>query len=387
MGTQNFYQEAKAVQEFAKILDPNVSVDAPKEWWLVLTDIRGSTKAVAEGRYRDVNLIGAASITSMINESQPTWIPFVFGGDGATALIPPYCKDKVQKSLQGLMAFAEDNYQLELRVGFVPLQDIYAQNEQVRVVKYELHEHSFIAMLLGRGVPLAEKWVKDGKYQIQKDSNLIPDLKGLSCRWQPIPTRKGVTLTLLIAAQDSAQNSLVLQSILRQLTAILGGDIKTANPVHLGGLKAKVLSQQLLKEAFLSGKGFLALLKFFKLRTMLSLLRILIGLKLAPVVKGYNEYRQSLTVLADYKKFDDVLRMVVDCTPEEFEAIEKLLKVKFTEQEIFYGFQKAEQALMTCLILPPNNQNPHIHFIDGADGGYTLAAKMLKSQMAEAKNK
>jgi len=36
---------------------------------------------------------------------------------------------------------------------------------------------------------------------------------------------------------------------------------------------------------------------------------------------------------------------------------------------------------MTCFVLSTNSDE-HIHFIDGNDGGYALAAKQLKQQLS-----
>ena len=41
----------------------------------------------------------------------------------------------------------------------------------------------------------------------------------------------------------------------------------------------------------------------------------------------------------------------------------------------------SKEALMTCLVF--DRQNQHVHFIDGGDGGYALAAKELKKRMLD----
>ena len=46
--------------------------------------MRDSTRAIAEGRYKDVNMIGAACINAVLNISRKKSVPYVFGGDGAT---------------------------------------------------------------------------------------------------------------------------------------------------------------------------------------------------------------------------------------------------------------------------------------------------------------
>ena len=39
----------------------------------------------------------------------------------------------------------------------------------------------------------------------------------------------------------------------------------------------------------------------------------------------------------------------------------------------------SETALMTCLVTSTVD-SLHVHFVDGGDGGYTSAAKVLKAQ-------
>jgi hypothetical protein len=37
------------------------------------------------------------------------------------------------------------------------------------------------------------------------------------------------------------------------------------------------------------------------------------------------------------------------------------------------------QALLTCIVFSYNGN--HVHFVDGSDGGYALAARSLKAQL------
>jgi hypothetical protein len=50
---------------------------------------------------------------------------------------------------------------------------------------------------------------------------------------------------------------------------------------------------------------------------------------------------------------------------------------------LFYGIQISDSALMTCMVF--DRKDRHLHFVDGASGGYALAAKQMKSQLAENK--
>jgi hypothetical protein len=46
-----------------------------------------------------------------------------------------------------------------------------------------------------------------------------------------------------------------------------------------------------------------------------------------------------------------------------------------------YGVHVSRHALMTCLVF--DRFGKQVHFVDGANGGYALAAKQLKQQLAD----
>ena len=53
-----------------------------------------------------------------------------------------------------------------------------------------------------------------------------------------------------------------------------------------------------------------------------------------------------------------------------------------SEGWIAYGLHEADSALMTCLVFNLTDSE-HVHFIDGADGGFAMAARQLKQQLAD----
>jgi hypothetical protein len=70
--------------------------------------------------------------------------------------------------------------------------------------------------------------------------------------------------------------------------------------------------------------------------------------------------------------------MVIDCAPELAEEIEVRLSAAARAGTVRYGMHRQEAAMMTCFTPFPAQAN-HVHFIDGASGGYALAALALKS--------
>jgi hypothetical protein len=66
MLAKNFFEQIKGFSDFSRIVDAENYFEAPNDWSVVLTDVKGSTKAIEQGRYREVNTLGAASIAVVI---------------------------------------------------------------------------------------------------------------------------------------------------------------------------------------------------------------------------------------------------------------------------------------------------------------------------------
>ena len=80
----------------------------------------------------------------------------------------------------------------------------------------------------------------------------------------------------------------------------------------------------------------------------------------------------------DFRKFDDVLRMTVDCDLQTLARAKALLETAKAAGTIRYGIYEQDAGMMTCIV-PSVETDDHLHFLDGASGGYTLAAKMMKA--------
>src|SRR5688572_11073288 len=91
-----------------------------------------------------------------------------------------------------------------------------------------------------------------------------------------------------------------------------------------------------------------------------------------------KKYAKELVENSDFRKFDDTLRMVIDCTPALADEIERTLTAAAANGTVRFGLHRQDKAMMTCFTPSPINTN-HVHFIDGALGGYTVAAIALKS--------
>ena len=88
-------------------------------------------------------------------------------------------------------------------------------------------------------------------------------------------------------------------------------------------------------------------------------------------------YTSDVAANADFRKFDDGLRMTLDCSPAFADALEARLAA--AEDYANWGAFRQEAAQLTCFV-PSITERGHVHFVDGAGGGYTMAAKAMKAR-------
>ena len=99
---------------------------------------------------------------------------------------------------------------------------------------------------------------------------------------------------------------------------------------------------------------------------------------------SYNApvYRDELRSNTDFRKYDGILRMVLDVSESQARLIERHLEREQDAGRLVYGVHIADTALMTCLVFNLE-QSKHVHFIDGSDGGFARAAQDFKSRLGD----
>jgi hypothetical protein len=369
--------DAPVLTDFQAALDPANYVAVPGDWLIAVTDVVGSTAAISAGRYKDVNFAGAATIAGLVNAAPERELPFAFGGDGALVLVPPDLAETARTALKGVQRVVRNALALDTRAALIPVSAVRVQGLDVSVAYQTLAGQRKLAMLSGGGVDRAEAMCKsaDGApFAITSgDDDEDADLTGLSCRWQPLSARNGVMLTAIIRATE--------KSPLSPTYADIYAGIQTAArrnwcPVSESNLKFKWPPPNGAIERAI-GRSW------FKVYGESLLARL--SSRTGRVIGGYNgrAYDRSVPAHSDYRKFADSLRMVIDCSTREADGIEQLLTFARRRGAIEFGLHRASSALMTCFV-GNTDDGGHVHFIDGADGGYTLAAQQLKSRSAEA---
>lgn len=379
MDSSRFYLDLPSFKDFKDVVGAGHFRPLPSDWVVVVADIQGSTKAIEEGRYKDVNTLGAAAIVAAQNAMDKVDFPFVFGGDGATLLVPPGAFEAVAAALDGVRALAREKFQMTLRVGAVKASELYASGFRVEVGKLELFAGKAMASFRGGGLSKADALVKGdpARYAVPERAEHRADLTGLSCRWKPIPSENGRILILLASAKGPDPDA-VVRKVLTSLDGILNGDAVSANPVHTSNMSYRSLRDNLAAEARLHES--LLSPAFLARAAEIAAAVLIFKWRLPPLVFDAGKYADSMGAHSDFRKFDDVLRMVVDCTAEQCAAVRALLERLASEGELSYGLHEAPEALMTCFVYDVKDGG-HIHFIDGGDGGYAMAARQLKAQL------
>ncbi len=378
------YAQLNSFSAFGELSNSEHYHELSADWWVIITDIQGSTKAIQEGRYKDVNLIGAASIMAILNAVRPLEIPYVFGGDGATVCVPDSHIDQVKPALRAAKRMSEEQFGLGLRLGLVPVSRIQEAGKHVRIAKFQASAHYAQAMFDGNGLCFAEALVKDPndtRYCLsdEPDDPCAGDFSGLECRWQNIASPKGEMHSILIAAREGALESVqeCYQRIINTLNEIYPDEADTS-PVTEKHLRLSTSKQQLSGEAQVRTHAQSAWHRRLYTLTLPWIVRI--GKMIMALGLGHwRHYRKDLIANTDYRKFDEMLRMVLAGSAEQRAQLRRFLEDEYAAGHIYYGLHYSECALMTCVIFQYHNN--HVHFIDGADGGYAMAAKGLKAQM------
>ncbi len=374
-----FFDRLSPIRDFLSFTDVGFYRPAPEDWLVVIADVEGSTRAIEEGKYKWVNLVGASAVVALVNALETREFPFVFGGDGATALIPAAAREQAERYLRAARRRADAAFRLRLRVGLIPLRELTDAGASVEVARYHLPSGPSIAFFRGDGLELAERWVKSGKGQIaegpEAEANVA--LKGLSCRWAPMRSENGVMASIIVKSRQKPAEP-VLARVAARMDAIANLDAPATRPVKLSTVRPEAIWRAARAEAEIQGvrPRWLGIAKvIFEMLVVKILDRF--GLRLPGL--DFRKYKASMIAHSDYRKYDEQLRMVIDCSSKACESIRAYLEEERRAGALYFGICASGSALLTCF-LESFEEGGHIHFVDGSDGGYAVAAKELKSQ-------
>jgi hypothetical protein len=377
-----FYASVPVFDRFGSLMDPALYKPLPDNWTIGIADIVQSTKAIRENHYKAVNMAGAAVIAALKNALDGSDFPYVFGGDGASFAVPPQDLKRAREALAATTAWVKNDLDLVMKAALVPVAAVRAQGVDVRVARFSPSPNVTYAMFSGGGLEWADGTMRRGGFAVvPAPPGIRPDLTGLSCRFEEMPAARGLVLSLLIVPARGADPN-AFRAAIDDIVAVIAKSPDMSNPVSLAGLRMRWPSAGAELEARAARNAEVPL--FVRrgavlARTFLYYFILRYGIRVGDFVP--MTYLQQVAENSDFRKFADGLRMILDCTPDLAGAIERRLVAAASAGTVRYGLHRQDAAVMTCFT-PSATDSNHVHFIDGARGGYSSAATALKEMTA-----
>ncbi|QEC78286.1 DUF3095 family protein [Mucilaginibacter ginsenosidivorax] len=350
--------------------------DVPDDWHVIITDIKGSTLAVLAGGSQNVNLIATGSIVAVLNIALKAnvSVPFFFGGDGATFLVPPIILDEAMQALILYRKNTLTNFQIDLRTGTLPVKQVYDQGYKLRIAKHRISEVFSIPVVLGNGLSYAEKIIK-GHDMLPNYEALLKevDLTGMQCRWDKIapPENTNEVLSLLVIASHEDGQPEVFRKVMCHIDEVYG-DEKKRTPISVAQLKLKTTFNRIGTEM----RASMGRAPFFE--QVIAWFINLYGLIFFSTSKG-KHYLEKLVEMSDTLVIDGKINTVISGTLSQRKRLQNVLDKMETDGELCYGLYVSGESVMSCYVR--DLDDGHIHFVDGAEGGYTRAAKIIKAKL------
>jgi hypothetical protein len=378
--SDSFYDRIPVFRGFASLMDPALYSPLPDDWSIGVADIVESTRAIAEARYKAVNMAGAAVISAVTNALEGREFPFVFGGDGASFAVAPDDLARAREALAATAGWVRDDLNLAMRVALVPVAAVRGQGLDVRVARFGPSPNLSYAMFSGGGLGWAEAAMKRGEFAVEvAPSGTQPDLTGLSCRFEEIPSARGVILAVLVVPARNADTN-AFRKVIEDVIALVERSPDAGRPVPPDGPPLRWPPAGVDYEARARRGGSLLRRRAGVLaHTLFAYLIMRYGIKVGGFVP--KAYVRQVVENSDFRKYDDGLRMILDCTPELERALTQRLAQAASAGVVRYGLHRQDAAMMTCFT-PSALRSDHVHFIDGARGGYASAATALKATPA-----
>ena len=283
MTTQNasetFYASVPVRRGFRALMDAGRYTALPDDWTVGIADVVASTKAIAEKRYKAVNMAGAAVIAALTNALGGREFPFVFGGDGASFAVSPGDDGAARQALAATAAWADGELGLTLRVALIPVVAIRRHGLDVRVARYGPSDNLSYAMFAGGGLAWADAAVKRGEFAVAPaPPGSWPDLAGLSCRFEEFRAARGFIVAVLIVPAPGGDPA-AFRALTEDIVALVENSPEAGRPLPAGGPKLGWPPQGLALETHtLPGAGGLKRARVLA-RTLLYFLVMRSGLR------------------------------------------------------------------------------------------------------------
>ena len=380
-GTDIFYGAIPVFRGFGSLMDPALYSPLPDDWTVGVADIVESTKAIANQRYKAVNMAGAAVIAAVTNALEGREFPFVFGGDGASFAVSPGDLERAREALAATAIWVEGRSQSGDAGGAGAGARTSARRASMSASPASGRRPICpMRCFPAAGSGWADAAMKRGEFAVPaaapghaaRSVRPVVPVRGNSLHARPHSVGAG-------GAGEGRRSARLPQGDRGHHQA--GRTVPDAGrPVPPGGPPLRWPPAGVEYEARAARGGPLLKRRTVVLAvTLWAYVVMRFGIKVGSFVP--KNYVQQVVENSDFRKYDDGLRMILDCTPELERALTQLLAKAASERIVRYGLHRQDAAMMTCFT-PSVMRSDHVHFIDGARGGYASAATALKAMAA-----
>ncbi|TXF86665.1 DUF3095 domain-containing protein [Neolewinella aurantiaca] len=386
MSNRAFYQDLPVrTNKMSKLLGKEkLFAPVPPDWQVIVIDVMGSTQAVAAGRHHDVNLAATGGIITVLNRLRTKYdglvIPYFFGGDGATFIVPAELSEDLVAILDNYRHHVKQRMDLVLRVGALGVDKVYAGGTSIRISRAALNRLYIIPVVLGNGLKEAETKIKatfiDEEALAAKLEAL--DLTGMECRWNEIapPRDAEQILVLLVSSQEDTLQGRIYGEVISRIDRIFG-PLNQRLPIGSSRLVLNLGLMNLAKEMYAS----LGRLSFrYLLRNWIA---TLYGPWYFKRTEAGKKYLARITQLTDSLMLDGNINTVISGTDAQIKELITDLEKLEQAGKIVFGYHVTHASVMSCYVR--DHDEDHVHFLDGTEGGYTSAARMFKQKLRERK--
>ena len=346
-----------------------------------MVDVKGSTEAVRLGFHHEVNLAATGAIVAVKNrlrELDPSHkVPYFFGGDGATFLVPEDLLTDLLEVLDRYKLHISNRISLSLKVGAHSMKGVLDKGHTIRIAKFAVNDLLTLPIVLGTGIKYAEQVIKnllDDEEEKEQFAVEVVNLQGMECRWDEIapPHQEDKVICLVAYCQEEDQQGRVYADVLKAIDESIG-DYNSRQPLSRPRLKLDLAIGKVKKEM----KARLASFTFWDLfkEWMLTLF----GPYYFKYTNNGKKYLNSLMQLSHTLMFDGTFNCVLSADMDGVERLTSRLDLLEQNSSFCYGLHVTHASVMSCYVV--DKERDHAHFVDGTEGGFTKAATVLKGKM------
>lgn len=358
---------------------PGCFKQVPESWHVIITDIENSTAIFEKGDQQLIHLAATGCIVACLNiaREQDLEVPFFFGGDGATLLVPDSIRDACINALILHQERCALNFNFFLRVGSRRVSEISNVGATIKIAKFKRNTLHTMPLVIGNGLKLAEQQLKENKTDKEQVRSLMPfnlNLNGMECKWDRIkpPQETQQVLSLIVHAVQEHEQHVLFSDVLTIINKVYGSDQKR-NPISTTRLKLVNSLSQLRNEVEVK-MGSIAILNLLK-----AYVRSLMARVFVTYTASGKQYLEDMVNLTETLMIDGSINTVITGTPSQRERLLKELDILEQTHKVRYGFHTSARSVLSCYVVGTDDY--HIHFLDGEEGGYTRASKILKAKL------